>query len=83
MLAAKGLTRVLVEGGPRTWNECLAAGVVDEAVVYVGAEPGPVDGLTVIPGGDTDTYFKPFGLRRIWTKPFGDDTRLVFRRAIQ
>ena len=82
-LAVKGITRLLVEGGPRTWAQYLAAGCVDEAVVYAGPQPGPDDGVAVIPGGDADAYFKPFGLKRIWSKPFGDDTRLVFRRAIQ
>lgn len=33
-LAGKGLTRLLVEGGPETWQAFLAAGLVDEAVIF-------------------------------------------------
>lgn len=34
MLAERGLTRVLVEGGPRIWRAFSDAGVVDEVVVF-------------------------------------------------
>lgn len=82
-LAAKGITRLLVEGGPRTWRECLDAGIVDEAVAYVGFEPGPADSLEVVPAGDVIGYFKSFALNHTWTERFGADTRFVFRRKIQ
>ncbi len=81
-LAVKGITRLLIEGGPRTWRACLDARLVDEAVVYQGAEPGPVDGLQVIPDGNIDAWFSLFGLARINTETFGTDTRHVFRRMI-
>ncbi len=82
-LAAKGITRVLIEGGPRTWADCLAAGLVDEAVVYQSALVGPVDGLAVVAGGDLAGYFRPFGLRPVFAADLGADTRHVFRRPIR
>ena len=82
-LAAKGITRTLVEGGPRTWADCLAARVVDEAVIYQGPEAAPVDGLSVVPDGGMDAYFSLFGLARIAIDRLGADTRYVYRRSVQ
>jgi len=36
-LAARGMTNVLVEGGPTVLNAFLRAGLVDEALVFVGS----------------------------------------------
>lgn len=36
-LAARGVTRVLVEGGPKTWRRFQDAGCVDEVVAFIGA----------------------------------------------
>lgn len=82
-LAAKGITRVLIEGGPSTWAACLEAGVVDEAVVYQAPTAGPADGIAVIEGGDVTRYFRRHGLRPVFTAAVGADTRHVFRRPIQ
>ena len=82
-LAVKGITRLLVEGGPRLWSGCLTAGVVDEAVVYQSGSPGPVDGRIVVEGGDLTAYFQAFGLRPVFTSPIGRDTRHVYRRSIR
>ena len=82
-LAAAGLTRVLIEGGLRTWNQCLAAGVVDELIVYVGPDKlQQYDGLPVVPNGDCDAFAAPFGLVRKATDAIGPDTRHVFRRSV-
>ena len=80
-LAVKGITRLLVEGGPRTWTACLEAGVVDEAIVYQSRVPVPGNGLSVIPDGGMDAYFSLFNLARFAAEPLGADTRYVFRRA--
>ena len=82
-LAVKGITRLLVEGGPRTWNNCLEAGVVDEAVVYQGPAPGPADGLDVIRDGKLSEHFRRFRLFPVFTARIGVDTRHVFRRRIK
>lgn len=83
-LAAAGLTRVLVEGGPRTWKQCLSAGVADEVIIYSGTEAAAAaNAVSVVPGGDCEAYCKPFGMVRVATDAVGADTRHVFRRAIQ
>ena len=82
-LAAAGLTRVLIEGGPRTWDQCLSAGVVDELVVYTGPDTIHLDdGMSVVPGGDCEAYARRFGLMPVSREPIGADVRHVFRRAV-
>jgi diaminohydroxyphosphoribosylaminopyrimidine deaminase / 5-amino-6-(5-phosphoribosylamino)uracil reductase len=79
-LAVKGITRLLIEGGPRTWTHCLEAGVVDEAVVYQSAARGPADGVAVVKDGQLDGYFEAHGLAPISTTSVGSDQRHIFRR---
>jgi diaminohydroxyphosphoribosylaminopyrimidine deaminase / 5-amino-6-(5-phosphoribosylamino)uracil reductase len=81
-LAVKGITRLLIEGGPRTWRACLDTRLVDEAVVYQGRERGPDDGHQVIPDGGMDAWFSLYGLARVDTESFGTDTRHEFRRVM-
>ncbi len=80
-LAVKGITRLLVEGGPRTWTQCLEAGLVDEAVVYQSANVGPPDGRTIVAGGRLESYFRTHGLALVSTVSVGVDQRHVFRRT--
>ena len=82
-LAVKGITRLLIEGGPRTWTHCLEASVVDEAVVYQSNAPGPADGLPVIANGDVAAFMHEFGLFPFYVAAIGNDTRHVFRRRIK
>jgi diaminohydroxyphosphoribosylaminopyrimidine deaminase/5-amino-6-(5-phosphoribosylamino)uracil reductase len=76
-LAARGITRLLVEGGPSVWRSFAAAGLVDEAIVFraghatEGANPSDVV-RQLLPGAALNLA----GARRI-----GDDTMTVFRRA--
>ena len=43
-LASRGITRVLVEGGPTVARAFLDADLIDEAVIYQGAKPVGEDG---------------------------------------
>ena len=79
-LAVKGITRLLVEGGPRTWTQCLEAGVVDEAIVYRSANDGPTDGRVIISNGQLDSYFLSHNLVPVTTVSVGADMRHTFRR---
>jgi diaminohydroxyphosphoribosylaminopyrimidine deaminase/5-amino-6-(5-phosphoribosylamino)uracil reductase len=75
-LAERGLTTLLVEGGPRVAGALLAADLVDEAtLIRSPVEVGP-DGVPALPGGDVaalaaDPRFEAVAVRRL-----GDD-RLV------
>ncbi len=82
-LAVKGITRLLVEGGPQTWLGCLEAGLVDEAVVYQSPRAGPADGPVVVRDGDLGEHFKRYGLFQVFTAEVGEDMRRVFRRRIR
>ena len=44
-LAGRGITRVLVEGGPSVARAFLDADLIDEAVIYQGPKPAGPDGL--------------------------------------
>ncbi len=44
-LAGRGITRVLVEGGPQLARAFLDADLIDEAVIYQGPKPAGPDGL--------------------------------------
>lgn len=44
-LARKGITRLLVEGGPNIWRSFLAAGLVDRVVIFRGSKPVGGGGL--------------------------------------
>lgn len=87
-LAVKGITRLLIEGGPRTWRACLDSRLVDEAIVYQSREAAPTtsptDTIQVIPDGgqknSMNAWFSLFGLALFNTETLGSDTRYVFRR---
>ena len=53
LLADDGVTRLMVEGGPRTWRACVESGCVDEAFVFVqrnGVRPLATDGAASFAG---------------------------------
>jgi diaminohydroxyphosphoribosylaminopyrimidine deaminase/5-amino-6-(5-phosphoribosylamino)uracil reductase len=43
MLAERGMTRVLVEGGPTMWRVFAEANLIDEVVVFQAGDVGPLD----------------------------------------
>ena len=80
-LAARGITRILVEGGPRVWAAFLAAGIVDEALVVVA--PERAEGRTIaVVDGDMDRHFARAGLIRQAGRSIGPDRLHVFRRML-
>ena len=74
-LAARGITRLLVEGGPSVWKSFAAAGAVDEVALFMAGSPSEiaaaealrrhVGGLTLQPadrrpaGSDTMWLLRP------------------------
>jgi diaminohydroxyphosphoribosylaminopyrimidine deaminase/5-amino-6-(5-phosphoribosylamino)uracil reductase len=78
-LADQGITRLMVEGGPTVWQAFLAAGVVDEACLVVGAGTASGEVISVIPG-DPEPYFAAAGLAPRSRRSLGPDTLLTFRR---
>ncbi len=69
-LSARGITTVLVEGGPRIWRAFLDAGAVDRVALYRGAaaaaegslKPFETEGLDRL---TSDPHFSLFSTRRL------------------
>ena len=79
LLAARGMNEVQVEAGPALCGALLAAGLVDELLLYVapmllGDAARP---LLVI--GSPATISGRFGLRLVEQRQLGDDLRLLLR----
>lgn len=78
-LAEQGVTRLMVEGGPTVWQAFLAAGVVDEACLVMGAGTATGDVISVVPG-DPDPWFAAAGLLPASRRALGPDMLLTYRR---
>ncbi len=79
-LAANGVTRLLVEGGPTVWSLFLAAGLVDEAIVAVSPVRAASESIAVT-GPDLDHHFSAYRLARVGRRAIGPDTLHTFRRG--
>jgi diaminohydroxyphosphoribosylaminopyrimidine deaminase / 5-amino-6-(5-phosphoribosylamino)uracil reductase len=80
-LAGRGITRLLIEGGPTVAEAALKADLVDEALIYRGA--ARASGETIRPFGmsgivaiDDHAALRPYAERRI-----GPDRLSVYRRG--
>ena len=76
----RGITRVLVEGGPSVARAFLDADLIDEAVIYQGPKPAGADGLMpfVSEGLDRLTASGHFTQRE--ARSFGPDRMTWWRR---
>jgi diaminohydroxyphosphoribosylaminopyrimidine deaminase / 5-amino-6-(5-phosphoribosylamino)uracil reductase len=79
-LAENGLTRLMVEGGPTTWQAFLESGFVDEACLVFGAGKAEGEVISVIPG-DPDEFFARYELRPVSRRPLGPDRLLIYRHT--
>jgi len=80
ILAERGITRLLVEGGPQVWRSFAAAGLVDEAVMFrAGAKEKEA---TPIPAPEEilSTFLPSRPMRLAATRRIGDDRMHIFRR---
>jgi len=78
-LVAGGITRLLVDGGARTWRAFSAAGLVDEAVLFQArapdaAPPAPARALAAL-----SRYVATQGLEQSEHRRVGGDDMMVFR----
>ena len=79
-LANRGITRVLVEGGPSVAHAFLDADLVDEAVIYQGSEPAGSDGLMPLGTEGLDRITASGHFRQIQARSFGSDRMTWWRR---
>jgi diaminohydroxyphosphoribosylaminopyrimidine deaminase/5-amino-6-(5-phosphoribosylamino)uracil reductase len=79
-LAMRGITRVLVEGGPSVAQVFLAADLVDEAIIYQGAKPAGVDGLLPFVSEGLDRLSEGGHFTLVESRQFGPDRMTKWRR---
>lgn len=79
-LAHRGITRVLVEGGPSVARAFLDADLVDEAVIYQGAQPAGEEGLTPFSGDGLDRLTASGHFTYVASRSFGPDRMTWWRR---
>jgi diaminohydroxyphosphoribosylaminopyrimidine deaminase/5-amino-6-(5-phosphoribosylamino)uracil reductase len=79
-LGNRGITRVLVEGGPSVARAFLEADLVDEAVMYQGPEPAGDDGLTPFAGEGLDRLTASGHFTQIASRAFEPDRMTWWRR---
>jgi diaminohydroxyphosphoribosylaminopyrimidine deaminase/5-amino-6-(5-phosphoribosylamino)uracil reductase len=79
-LACRGITRVLIEGGPSVARAFLDADLVDEAVVYQAARPVGEDGLSPFSGDGLDRLTASGHFTSITSRSFGPDRMTWWRR---
>ena len=76
MLAGRGITRVLVEGGPAVWRSFAQSGFVDEVILFMAGA-----GDRQQAGAALDRYLEGLTLDKMDRRPFGPDTMWRLRRA--
>ena len=81
LLAQRGITRVLVEGGPRVAAAFLAADLVDEAVLLRGPAPIGPDGIDALDGLPLAALAASPRLKSRGAEAIGTDTIETFERS--
>jgi diaminohydroxyphosphoribosylaminopyrimidine deaminase/5-amino-6-(5-phosphoribosylamino)uracil reductase len=79
-LAARGITRLMVEGGPIVAASLLAADLVDAAVLLRGPQPIGPDGIEAIAGRPLEALTAAPQLRLVGRETVGADTIETFAR---
>jgi diaminohydroxyphosphoribosylaminopyrimidine deaminase/5-amino-6-(5-phosphoribosylamino)uracil reductase len=79
-LALRGITRLLVEGGPSVAHVFLAADLIDEAVIYQGPKPAGTDGLLPFVTEGLDRLAEAGHFNLVQTRTFGWDRMTMWRR---
>jgi diaminohydroxyphosphoribosylaminopyrimidine deaminase / 5-amino-6-(5-phosphoribosylamino)uracil reductase len=81
ILAKRGITRLMVEGGPRVAASFLAADLVDEAVIFRSPKKIGADGIDALDGLPLEALTKSRHLRSLGTEALGPDSAEHFERA--
>jgi diaminohydroxyphosphoribosylaminopyrimidine deaminase / 5-amino-6-(5-phosphoribosylamino)uracil reductase len=81
LLAERGITRLMVEGGPTVAAALLAADLVDEAVLLRGPNPIGPDGIDALEAMPLTALTASPKLRSLGIETVGADTIETFERA--
>src|SRR6185437_8680451 len=79
-LASRGITRVLVEGGPSVARAFLDADLIDEMVIYEGSQPAGPDGLIPFVNEGLDRVIANSHFAQTLSRAFGPDRMTTWRR---
>jgi diaminohydroxyphosphoribosylaminopyrimidine deaminase/5-amino-6-(5-phosphoribosylamino)uracil reductase len=79
-LAKRGITRVLVEGGPSVAHVMLDADLVDEAVIYQGSRPAGTEGLLPFVSEGLDRLTESGHFIQSQERTFGPDRMTWWQR---
>jgi diaminohydroxyphosphoribosylaminopyrimidine deaminase/5-amino-6-(5-phosphoribosylamino)uracil reductase len=80
LLAGRGITRLMVESGPRVAAAFLTADLVDEAALLRGPRPIGPDGIDALEGLPLSALTSSPGLVSCGIEPVGEDTIESFER---
>jgi len=78
-LSAKGITRLMVEGGPRLTAAMIAADLVDEAMLFHSPKVIGPDGIDALDGATLATLKRRLKLTA--TEPVGPDRQEIYERG--
>jgi diaminohydroxyphosphoribosylaminopyrimidine deaminase/5-amino-6-(5-phosphoribosylamino)uracil reductase len=77
-LVARGITRLLVEGGPAIWRAFADAALADEIVLYMAGAPSDHDAENALA-----PWVGPLGMSAVERRTIGTDTMWRFRRPAE
>jgi diaminohydroxyphosphoribosylaminopyrimidine deaminase/5-amino-6-(5-phosphoribosylamino)uracil reductase len=80
LLAGRGITRLMLEGGPTLAASFLAADLIDEAVLFRSPKVLGPDGVNALEGLPLTALTQSRRLSRVASEPLDADTRDVFER---
>ena len=81
LIAAQGITRLMVEGGPTVAAALVAADLVDEAVLLRGPSPIGPDGIDALEAMPLTALTDSPKLRSLGVETVGADTIETFERT--
>ncbi len=79
-LAERGITRLMVEGGPTLAASLVAADLVDEAMLFRAAKVVGADGIDALEGLPLEALTASPRLQRVQSEALGADTWDVYER---
>ncbi len=80
LIADRGVTRLMVEGGPTLAAALLTANLIDEAVLFQSPKVVGTDGVDALDGLPLTALTQSPRLKCVMSEPVGADTRLVYER---
>ena len=75
-LVSRGITRLLVEGGPRIWRSFADAALVDEVILYMAGAPSDTAAMDAVA-----RHLGPVALSLVDRRPMGSDTMWRLHRV--